>query len=217
MIRGDLSAALRAAEPELWEAFIHHPLFLQTAEGMLSEPARDRYFRFERAFVGQAVTVFAHILTGAPDRAVQRKLVSVLDALVNEQEPLFDRLFAQAGLDFVPDAALPPPVRAFCEGMTTMARDGGYAGGLAIMFVAERGYLEASRRIMAGSVSDPALREWFALHIAPGFVESAAWLATELNRVGTRGASSADLVPLTRRALELEIAFHDAALADDAG
>ena len=216
-MNGRLSDALRAAEPDLWEAFIGHKLFVQTAQGTLPAPARDRYFRFERAFVGQAVTVFAHILTGAPDRAAQRKLVSVLDALVNEQEPLFDRLFAQTGLDPAPDAPLPPRVRAFCEGMTAMARDGGYAGGLAIMFVAERGYLEASRRIMGSAVPDPALSEWFALHVAPGFADGVTWLAAELDRAGARGAALAELQPLVRRALALEIAFHDAALSDHAG
>lgn len=209
-----LSEAMLSLFASEWAALTEHRFFRAAAEGTLRKEARDAYLLNERAFVDQAVTVFAHVLSGAPNLAARRHLVSVLRGLVDDQPKLFDTVLTRLGLPTgVPDRDdLPTAARALCDGMTAIARDGDYAQGLAAMFVAERSYREVSPRIASSGSADPELRAWFALHTEEGFTRGVDWLTAELDALGQRGLAVEDIAGSVARAISLEMEFHAAPL-----
>ena len=200
---------LRQQNAVILDGLLWHPFFLLVAEGTLPNAARDAYFIYEHRFVEQAVTIFAHILTKAPTPGARAHLVHILNGLVNDQQQIFDRTFAQIG----PRANVEPPqaVNDLCNGMTRIAADGSYAQGLAAMLAAEWTYANVSRRILDSSVRDPLLRDWFALHVAQPFVQGVNWLEAEIEAQAAQTGLK-PLVAAFRKAILLEIAFHTAPL-----
>lgn len=203
-----IAEALRHRHAERLEGFVRHELFRRIEEGRLDAAARDAYFVYEHRFVEQAVVVLGHILTKAP--APSRKhLVSILNGLVTEQFDIFERILGRIGR---PALRMPEAVEDFCEGMTALAREGGYAEGLAAMFAAEWTYAQVSRRLGEASLADPLLRDWFALHRQPAFLAGVAWLEAELDQA-VAGPLPDAVSEAFLRAIELEIGFHAAPLA----
>lgn len=200
------SEDLRSRHADGLKAFVDHRFFRAAEQGALSAAARDAYFVNERHFVGAARGVFAHLLVKAPTRAAARHIVSILDALVNEQEALFDRIYATLGLADPPHPS--PAATALAEGMTEIARTAPYAAGIAAMSVAEWSYGQVGQRGDWKAAPDPTLRDWFALHAEHRFLAGADWLCAELDRTQT-GSDTANIDAAFARAIDLEIAFHD--------
>lgn len=209
-----LSQELLSAHAESWSALTGHEFFRLAEARALPRPSRDAYFLYERAFVDQAVVVFAHLLAGAPELQARRHLIAVLRGLVYDQVDLFDSILAQCGLAFdgTGHGVQPTQVQALCDGMTDIARTGNYGAGLAAMFVAERSYLEVSRRLVASGTGDAMLDDWFRLHTETGFTDGVAWLGREIDGLGAQGVTVAQLAPAFREAVALECEFHSAAL-----
>lgn len=210
-----LSQDLLSAHAQSWAALTGHEFFQLAEVHALPRPVRDAYFLYERAFVDQAVVVFAHILTRAPDLQARRHLVAVLRGLVYDQVDLFDSILARYGL--AADGTRPAQVQALCDGMTEIARTGNYGAGLAAMFVAERSYLEVSRRLVTSGTGDAMLDGWFRLHTETGFTDGVAWLGREIDGLGKQGTTVAQLAPAFRDAIALECEFHTAALDNPIG
>lgn len=186
-------------------AFVEHPFFRAAERGALSPEARDAYFVNERYFVGAAQVIFAHLLTQAPSRPAARHIVSILDALVNEQEALFDRIYATLGLSDPPCPS--SATRALADGMIDIARAGPYAAGIAAMSAAEWSYAQVARHGCWAAAPDPTLRDWFALHGEPRFLAGVDWLCAELDAVQT-DSDGAAIDAAFARAIDLEIEFH---------
>lgn len=199
------SEDLRHRHAASLDAFVGHPFFRAAERGALSTEARDAYFVNERYFVRAARVIFAHLLAKAPTRASARHIVSILDGLVNEQEALFDRIYATLGLSDPPCPS--PAAAALADGMTDIARAGPYAAGIAAMSAAEWSYGQVAQRGGWAVAPDPTLRDWFALHAEPRFLAGVDWLCAELDAVQTE-TNSAAIDAAFARAIDLEIEFH---------
>ncbi|WP_158234171.1 TenA family protein [Oceaniglobus indicus] len=197
---------LRQRHAEALRGFIEHPFFVAAADGSLSPAARDRYFLNERHFVGAARGIFAHLLIKAPDLPSARHLIGILEALVNEQEPLFDRIFASLSLS---TASAPRPAAvALSRGMTQVAQERSYAEGIAAMLAAEWTYGTVATTHDWNAATDQTMRDWFQLHAESRYLNGVSWLENELERViSTENAALVDQAFLD--AITLEIAFHD--------
>lgn len=207
-----LSQRLLDANRDAWDAMQAHRFVQDIEADRLPAEVFERYLVFEHRFVETAVLIFGHAMLKAPGIAQRRWLIGVLHALSTEQLSAFDRFFAALGV--VPAAAdemLPAAVQAFDHGMLEMAEEGGYCDVLAVMLAAEWMYATWCSRAHAAPISSPELRRWVALHAEPGFLDQAAWLRAELDACAMDEDGVARLSARFRRALELEIAFHDAA------
>jgi thiaminase/transcriptional activator TenA len=206
------AAALRGRHAGPLDAFLHHRLFREAEAGTLPASARDAYFTAERGFVGAARCVFAHLLLKAPDLGAARHVVGILDGLVNAQEPLFDGIYDRLGL--TGPARPAPATHALSAGMEGIVRDGPYLAGLAAMLAAEWTYAQVATR-GDWSRADPTMRDWMELHAGEGFLSGVRWLEGEIERAWTaEHAAAADAA--FARAIELELAFHDAPLGEAA-
>ncbi len=210
-----LSQRLLSANQDVWDAMQAHRFVRDVEAGRLPEEAFARYLGFEHRFVETAILIFGHALLKAPEPVQRHRLIGVLHALSTEQLPAFDRFFGALGIAPAgADAALPTAVREFDRGMLRMAEEGAYADVIAIMLAAEWMYATWCGRAKArdAPVASPELRRWVTLHTEPGFLGQVAWLRAEID--ACPDSDFARLSSQFGRALELEIAFHEAAYDD---
>ena len=203
---------LRQRHAESFRAFVEHPFFAAAANGTLSPTARDRYFLNERHFVGAARGIFAHLLIKAPGLSSSRHLIGILGGLVNEQELLFDQIFASLSLSTCSSPR--PAALVLDQGMTEIARERPYAAGIAAMLAAESAYRQVATSFdWESTASDSTMRDWFRLHAEVRYLDGVSWLEDEIDRVNsTESTSAIDQAFLD--AILLEIAFHDDALSE---
>lgn len=212
MAAESLSARMLRDNAVVFKAMVGHRFVADIRDGTLPAAAFDRYLVYEGAFVETAISIFALAVAKADTIAQRRWLIGVLDALANEQIAYFERTFAARGIDPAAFDADAPAVADFKDGMLGIAREGGFLDIVAAMFAAEWMYWTWSSRIDPGTIADPLLREWVALHRADTFAAQARWLRDQLDAAGA-GLDEVEKARLSRifgRVQDLEIAFHDA-------
>src|SRR5580704_17951072 len=148
----------------------------------LSAAAFKAYLIYECDFVETAMLIFGHMLVKAPGLNERRWLAGVLQALAVDQITYFEGAFAALGVTREDRARpLPPSVSAFREGMLSIARDGSYLVGVAIMLAAEWMYATWCSRAAKRAIRDPILKQWVDLHAEPAFLTQADWLRQQID------------------------------------
>ena len=207
---GSLSERLVEANRDVWDAMQEHQFVQDVEADRMPAEVFERYLVFEHRFVETAVLIVGEAMLKAPGTEQRHRWIAVLHALSNDQLPAFDDFFAALGIEPAGTATLPAAVQAFDRGMLSMAQSGDYADALAIMLAAEWMYATWCSRARAVPITIPELRRWVAMHAEPGFLDQVAWLRAEIDALAAGDAQFARLSARFRRALALEIAFHDA-------
>jgi thiaminase/transcriptional activator TenA len=204
-----LSERIRAANRDLWDAMQAHRFVAAIEQNCLSAAAFKAYLIYECDFVETAMLIFGHLLVKAPGLTERRWLAGVLQALAVDQIGYFERTFEALGVAQADRERAPPAsVIAFRDGMLSVAREGSYLDGVAIMLAAEWMYATWCSRAARRAISDPILKQWVDLHAEPAFLAQAEWLRRQIDAAAP--SEEAALGQRFRRALELEIAFHSA-------
>lgn len=198
------------------DAMVNHRFVRDIESGRLPRAVFDRYLVYEGAFVETAIAIFALATAKAGDIAQQRWLISVQDALANQQVAYFERTLAARGLDPARFDLAEPRVEAFRAGMLAIAEDGSFLDIVTAMFAAEWMYWTWSKRAAATAIADPLLAEWVAMHADDAFAAQANWLGRQIDDADARLDETARrrLSAIFGRVEALEIAFHDAAYGD---
>lgn len=194
------------------QTMLDHRFVSDVKEDTLTKEAFERYLVYEGAFVDTAISIFAHAAATADTIDQKRWLITVLDALANEQIAYFERTFASRNIDPAAFDVNIPDVAAFRAGMLDIARNGGFLASVAAMFAAEWMYWTWSKDAARCHISDPLLKEWIDLHVHQGFEDQAFWLKRELDFAGKTidDDEKRRLSEIFGHAMQLEIAFHDA-------
>jgi thiaminase (transcriptional activator TenA) len=206
---------LRQAAAQEWSRMQGHPFVRAIEADALPGDALRRYLIVECGFVDAAVAIFGYALVKAPDLGTRRELVTILRGLTEDQMPFFVEAFAELGVRGEPWREPPPPAAAMLrEGMLGFAAHGGFAEAMTAMLAAEWTYWEFCGRCLERRLTDPVLRRWLGLHVAPPFDRQVAWLRATVDSLAAGGTADqrARLVTVFRTALELEIHFHSAVL-----
>ncbi len=205
------SEAIREANRAAWDAMQAHRFVAAVEADRLPSAVFKAYLVYECDFVETAMLIFGHMLVKAPGLAERRWLAGVLRALAVDQIGYFERVFAAVGVTATDRVRpVPPAVAAFRDGMLTIARDGSYLDGVAIMLAAEWMYATWCGRAARAVIADPHLKGWVDLHAEPDFLAQADWLRAQVDGADLDETARARLSTLFGRALALEIAFHDA-------
>ena len=129
----------------------------------------------------------------------------------------FIAAFARMGVRAEERTGLPPqgPALPLHALFLTVAETEGYEEILACILAAEWMYLTWCSTANQSPSSRDHIRDWVALHAGGAFADHVAWVRSEIDDRGPALASSrqARLSALFEKALEAEIAFHDAAYA----
>jgi thiaminase/transcriptional activator TenA len=204
-----LSERILAANLDVWDAMQSHRFIEEIEADRLSAKAFKAYLIYECDFVETAMLIFGHMLVKAPGLPQRRWLAGVLQALAVDQITYFEGAFAAIGVTHEDRGRpLPSSVATFRNGMLSIARDGSYFDGVAIMLAAEWTYAIWCSRAAKLPISDPILKQWVGLHAEPAFLAQADWLRRQIDAADPGQARA--LSQRFRRALKLEIAFHSA-------
>ena len=208
---------LQAENKDVWDAMQQHRFVNDIIADRLDPDVFRRYLVFEHGFVETAILIFGQAMLKAPAFAQRRRLIAVLHSLAEDQLTYFASVFR--ALDLSPNvAATPAPVavQRFDGGMLAIAERGSYADIVAIMLAAEWMYGTWCLRAANTAIAEAELCRWVALHVETGFLDQVNWMIAEINReaMALDDAGRDRLSALFREALQLEIAFHEAAYED---
>lgn len=217
---GNFSDWVRSVAEPLWGRMLTHRFTSDMASDAMPPDVLRRYLIYEHDFVEVAVTIFGYALVKAPSIVEQARLTEILRSLTTDQLAYFDRVFQRLGVSegMRHPGVLPPAVLAFREGMLGVAAHRNYEEIIAGMTAAEWMYHTWCQDAHQRRPADPVSAEWIALHVAPPFADQVAWLRGQLDCYGPELAPwRQQRVALAfRRALALEIDFHDAPYGDGA-
>jgi thiaminase/transcriptional activator TenA len=212
-----------------WEAATRHRFTRELHADELDDAAFRRYLVQDYAFVGTLGRVVGLAVAQAPTREAQARLSEFLAVLAGDEGEYFRRSFDALGVAESEwrDPALAPVTREFEDFLLRAAREGGYEETVAILLAVEWVYLDwatageatsgtAGETDPESAPSRPYLREWIDLHATDEFAAFVGWLRDELDRYGPElnARRRERLFRNFERAVELEVAFFDAAYDD---
>jgi thiaminase (transcriptional activator TenA) len=207
----------RELNASTWDAAVGHRFVDEIWRGEVPQDVLQTYLVQDHQFFDAFVALMGAAVAAA-DRAEPRVVhARQLGVVAGPENDFFAR--ALDALD-VPlgdrtEPVLCEPTRAFLALMDTARASADYASCLAVLLVAEWLYLDWATRPDATPPDEPLQREWIELHSGPEFVRWVAFLRSELDRVATAldDAHRLRVQELFGRAVELELAFFDAAYA----
>ena len=212
MAAESLSEQMLRENAQCFEEMVNHRFVRDIRQNRLSRAVFDRYLVYEGAFVDTAISIFAYAAAKAETIAQKRWLISVLDALANQQVRYFEKTFAARGLDPRVFNMSQPGVAAFQNGMLDFARDGEFLDIIAAMFAAEWMYWTWSAKATSCEIEDSLLKEWVDLHVREDFAAQAQWLKHQLDDAGEAldVGQRARLSGIFGQVQRLEVEFHTA-------
>lgn len=216
------TAHLREAAEPAWTDAVEHRFVTELGGGTLDDDAFRRYVVQDYAFVDALAGAIGRAVGDAPDTAAERRLATFLNTVVGPEDDYFERAFD--ALD-VPESdrespTLARPTRSFEHLLGHASRAGGYAETLAVLVPVEWVYLTWARDAREGPGTDRFyLDEWTAMHATDEFAALVEWLRDQLD---AEAAAASDrrrdrIERLFVDAVELEVAFFDAAYDESAG
>jgi len=192
---------------DLAEAALRHPFVQGIADGTLD---RDRYVGYlaqDAIYLEAFARAYAIALASAPDRAGVEAFAALIGG-VREELRLHDGVAARWGIDLA--AVQPKPATlAYTDFLlaTAATRDVGTICAAMTPCMRLYAYLGQS---LAETAGPGPYREWVDTYAAPEFEELARTLEGLLDRYVRDQATAAAAY---RRAMQLEVAFFDAAAA----
>jgi thiaminase/transcriptional activator TenA len=213
------TAWLRARTGGDWTGATEHRFVRELGRDELDDAAFRRYLVQDYAFVDALTSLVGHAAGHAPTVEARVELAGFLTTVGTDEDGYFQRSFDALG---VPerdrtDPELRPVTRAFEDLLGRAARTG-YAEALAVLVPVEWIYLEWATAAAEGDRPDRSyLDEWIDLHAVPAFREFVGWIREQLDAVGPTLSRRRErrVDRLFRRAVELEVAFFDAAYDGD--
>ena len=198
-----LTQSLRQQYHALWERMVTHPFVLEMGEGTLPAAAFRRYFLQDYVFVNDLVAMTALGLAKAPDLSAANPLNQFLTGILNPENDLFVRAFAELGASEAEyaSASANPTTQAFGDFLMRVGLEGTFEDVLMLLYVTEGTYLDwGTRLLQAGKQpAQPIYREWIELHGPAVLGNFVSWIAAHL-----------DQADLAHRRARLERIFHTA-------
>jgi thiaminase/transcriptional activator TenA len=206
---------LRSRTAPAWTEATEHRFVEELAEGTLADDVFRHYLVQDYAFVTTLASLVGHAAGEAPDVAATRELAGFLGTLTDEEDDYFERSFD--ALSVLERERRHPTktatTEAFEDLLVRAAREGGYAESLSALLAVEWVYCTWGVAHADAAPEPFYLAEWVDLHSVPAFESFVAWLRTELDREGPTLSPrrEARVARHFRRAVDLEVAFFDAA------
>ena len=205
---------LRTASEPGWSGAVGHRFVKELFAGTVPDAVMARYLIQDHRFLDSFLTLLGAALATADTFAAKLRFGRFIGTVSSEENTYFLRAFEALGVPANRRAADPdtPPTAGFKAIMREAAQTHGYAAALSVLVVTEWLYLDWASRAPKPLPDNFVHGEWIGLHDSPDFRAFVHFLRAELDRVGP---VEPDLCrDFFRRAVALELAFFDAAYAD---
>lgn len=200
-----LAARLWAASADLAAVALDHPFVQGVGNGTLPKQAFSSYVAQDALFLDCFARAYALALVRAPDRQTFQVFADLITGVRDEL-----RLHASYAREWGADqAAAPlPATSAYTDFLLATATLGGVGQVCAAMTPCMRLYAHLGSRLSTTGTGGP-YSAWVRTYADPAFADLATSLEGQLDRHATDDTATAAIY---RRAMELELAFFDAAL-----
>jgi thiaminase/transcriptional activator TenA len=198
------AAVLWQDNADLAAAALAHPFVQGIADGTLERDRYGAYIAQDAVFLEAFARAYALALAHCPDRAGVEALAALIGG-VREELRLHDGVVARWGIDMTKVRAGQATL-AYTEFLLATAATGDTGTVCAAMTPCMRLYAHLGQQLHGGA--DDTYREWVDAYAAPAFEELAATLEGLLDRYVAEPSAAA---PVYRRAMQLEVAFFEAA------
>ena len=204
------SDRLRAATAVRWDAAVGHRFVAELRAGTVDDAVIARYLAQDLQFVDAFVALMGAGVAAADRPAPRLVLARQLGLVAGDEDDYFVRALRRLGVTGSQRSTPAAATRDFVELMDAARRSADYGVVLAVLLVAEWLYLDWADR--PGPVpSDWLHREWVDLHRGDAFAAWVAFLREEFDRVADAAPDPGPLDRAFTRAVDLELAFFDAA------
>jgi thiaminase/transcriptional activator TenA len=156
-----------------------HPFVRGLADGTLPAAALAAWLQQDRCFVLEERRAVAALRAHGPPAALERLLGGLDETLVAEAAR-FAEAAAARGL---PAEVEPWPVTLGYTSFLLASAHDGLLDGLAVLYAAERAYLDTWTSVLDAGVGSSPYRDWIDNWTSPGFRGFVADLGAELDRL----------------------------------
>jgi len=209
-----LTQELRDTYQTLWQQMVTHPFVVEMGEGTLPVEKFRTYFLQDYVFVRDLVAMAAVGIAKAPSMLAASMLHQFLTGILNPENDLFVRAFAELGASEAEytAASATPVTQAFGDFLVRTGLEGNFADIITILYVTEGTYLDWGTQLNAAGKqpSHPIYREWIALHSPPVLGAFVAWLGNYLDSAAS-GLQRPRIARIFHTALRYEYLFWEAA------
>ena len=209
------SEDLRADCGPDWRAATEHKFVYELANDQISDEAYARYLVLDYAFLDILVSHVGQAVTAAPSMIEKRRYADFLGVLTGGEDDYFLRSFAAMGIaeDVWRQPISHPVLSGFRDVMLGQQGDLNYGKVLGVLLAVEWVYLTWAKSVANHAPARFYLKEWIDLHTDPGFEDFVNWMRSEMDSLGAEMSTSErqDVHDVFNRAMELEVAFFDAA------
>ncbi|WP_045392775.1 TenA family protein [Falsirhodobacter sp. alg1] len=204
---------LKQSSEPLWSDAVNHRFVTELGNGSLPDAVMGAYLVQDHRFLDSFLMLLGAAIATADTFTARIRFSQFAGMISGEENTYFLRAFDALGIppeqrETVPDT---PPTDGFKKLMQEAAGTRSYAAALAVLNVAEWLYLEWAKTIPRPLSENFVHAEWVTLHDNPDFSSFVAFLRAELDRIGP--AEEAISRDFFQRAVELEVAFFDAAFS----
>jgi thiaminase/transcriptional activator TenA len=199
-----MAAQLWQDNADLCEAALAHPFVRGIADGTLERDRYGAYLAQDAVFLDAFSRAYGLALARCPDRAGVESFAALIGGIRDELR-LHDGAVARWGIDMGRVQASPATL-AYTEFLLATAATTDTGTICAAMTPCMRLYAHLGQSL-AGS-ADETYREWVDAYAAPKFADLAASMEALLDRYAI---DAARVGPVYRRAMQLEVAFFEAA------
>lgn len=212
---------LRQENLQDWEAVAGHEFCQLLAAGSLPEDKMRWYLVQDYKFIEGFVRLLAAAISHAPSLADALPGARFLGLVSSTENTYFLRSFAALETSEAQlNAPAAPATAGFQELMQAARLSGRYEQMLAVLVVAEWSYLSWAESFVDYADDLPFwFAEWIDLHSGDGFEGVVAYLRGQLDQCweGLSDAERQEAAQMFQKAVQLERAFFDAALAAPRG
>jgi thiaminase/transcriptional activator TenA len=217
-----VSAELRAAAAEVWDAQHAHPFVRGIGDGTLDEERFRFYVRQDYLFLIDYGRLLALGAARAPGVAEMRRFAGLAQGVLETEMALHVGFAQRWGISAaeLESEPLAPATRGYCDFLLRTAALGDFAELCAALLPCMWGYAEiGSALATAGPPDHPGYTAWIATYADPEFQALAQWARELTDGAGVDAgpAALARMHAAFRTSSELELAFWQAAWASVSG
>lgn len=170
----------------LWDAQLDHPFVRGIGDGSLEVERFSRWVTQDYLYLKEFARLFAWAVAKADRLESMGWYAGVLHLTLNTEMELHRAYAARFGIDAAALEATPmwPTTRAYTDFLIRTAADGDLADLVAGLLPCAWGYVHVAQHLARGKPpADQRYADWIGQYASEEFVQAAAWLRAELDRL----------------------------------